>query len=173
MKKAKLESELFSTQNEIVRINGKLREIVTISDNTGAILSKVVSPLMVELHAKDIFEIIVGSLLFAFPISLTEEVWILTSNLPLVNILAFSFVSMFFITVFIYFNFYKGDISKHYIEFFKRVLSTYFLTLFTASLLLVMIDKAPWGIDNLLALKRTLFVAFPASFAATIADSIK
>jgi hypothetical protein len=41
------------------------------------------------------------------------------------------------------------------------------------ALILTIIQKCPWGVDNILALKRIAIVAFPASMSATISDTIK
>jgi hypothetical protein len=40
-------------------------------------------------------------------------------------------------------------------------------------LLLTIIQKCPWGDDNLLAVKRILIVGFPASMAAAVSDTLK
>ena len=46
------------------------------------------------------------------------------------------------------------------------------LALLVAALLLAGIDRLPLLGDPVLALKRTILVAFPASFAATAVDSL-
>jgi uncharacterized membrane protein len=38
---------------------------------------------------------------------------------------------------------------------------------------LTLLDKAPWQTDSILALKRTIIIAFPASLSAAVADMIK
>jgi uncharacterized membrane protein len=50
---------------------------------------------------------------------------------------------------------------------------TYVISLLVVAGFLTMIQKAPWEADLLLALKRTIIVAFPASMSATISDIIK
>jgi uncharacterized membrane protein len=55
----------------------------------------------------------------------------------------------------------------------KRVLAIYLFSLFVVALLLTLIQKCPWGTDNLLALKRILIVAFPASMSAAVSDTLK
>ena len=39
--------------------------------------------------------------------------------------------------------------------------------------LLTVIQKAPWTTDTLLAVKRMLIVAFPASMSAAVSDAFK
>jgi len=38
---------------------------------------------------------------------------------------------------------------------------------------LTLIEKCPWGVDNILALKRMIIVAFPSSMSAAISDTLK
>jgi hypothetical protein len=40
-------------------------------------------------------------------------------------------------------------------------------------MLLTQIQQCPWGIDNALAMKRIIVVAFPASMSATVTDALK
>ena len=56
--------------------------------------------------------------------------------------------------------------------FAARVLITYGLTLLISVLLLLGVDRLELLSDPLLALKRTILVAFPATFAATAVDSL-
>jgi uncharacterized membrane protein len=51
-----------------------------------------------------------------------------------------------------------------------RVLATYGLTLLISALILASIDKLELFASPWVALKRTILVAFPASFAATVVD---
>ena len=41
------------------------------------------------------------------------------------------------------------------------------------NLLLTIIDRCPWLIDNSLAIKRNIIVAFPASMSTAISDTLK
>lgn len=54
----------------------------------------------------------------------------------------------------------------------KRVLVIYAITLVIVGALLTIIQRAPWGHDLALAVKRTLIVSFPASMSAAVSDSI-
>ena len=57
-------------------------------------------------------------------------------------------------------------------EFFKRVISTFLLSVVLVGVLLSSIDKCPWSTDFAVAMKRTLIGAFPACLSATVTDSI-
>jgi uncharacterized membrane protein len=157
----------------IRRIGGYLHKVVPVFDNTGKIINYAVKPLMVEFKLRDLMQVIIGSVILAIPVGVTEEVWVLSESLPLGNVLWFAGVSLFFIAFFVYFNYYKGQTKKYSLEFIKRVAITYVISLLVVAGFLTMIQKAPWEADLLLALKRTIIVAFPASMSATISDIIK
>lgn len=167
-------SKSVKTEKQIVRISGKLKEIITLHDEKGNLVERIISPLMVEFYARDIIQIIVGASLLAIPVAFTEETWRLGETLPLANVIGISLMSIFFIAVFVYYNFYKKEhIHEHWDEFLKRVLSTYVISLIVVALILSIIEKAPWSVDHLLAIKRVILVAFPASMSAAVADMIK
>lgn len=164
--------EVLSKSN-IVRINGKLKEIVTVSDEAGNILSKMVSPLMVEFHVRDLFQVLVGAVLLAFPLSVSEEMWTISEEISTLNTVIFVLMSLICIALFVYSIFYSGKEGRHMVSFFKRVTITYLISLFMVAFLLTLINRAPWSVDLVVAIKRTIIIAFPASFSATIADSLK
>ena len=53
------------------------------------------------------------------------------------------------------------------------VVGIYGIALIVVAVLLTTIDKCPWGIDNLVAMKRVIIVAFPASMSAAVSDLLK
>jgi uncharacterized membrane protein len=162
-----------TTHVEFVKIGEKLKEVVTFLDNAGKPLYKHISPLMLEFKFRDIVQVIVGASILAIPVGFTEETWVLGANLPLWNIFGFFLLSLFFISCFVYYNYYMNHIKTYYFDFFKRVFATYFLSFLVVSIVLILIQKAPWSIDPLLALKRVVLVTFPASMSAAVADMVK
>ena len=80
----------------VKRINGYLHRIVQVIDGTGKVVHSIATPFQVELKPRDIFQIIVGSYLLAVPVAFTEEVWVLSEQLPLKNIVYVAFLSLFF-----------------------------------------------------------------------------
>jgi uncharacterized membrane protein len=160
-------------KTEIKRINGYLKEVVTFFDATGKPISQVVNPLMVELTPRDILQIFVGAFLIAAPLSFTEEVWQLSISLKRKNVYALGAVSIVTATLFIYFNFYRYKLKGHFIDFFKRVLATYIITISSIVLLLALIDKFPFQETPYIALKRVIIIGFPALFGAVISDYLK
>jgi uncharacterized membrane protein len=160
-------------EEEIFRVGGKLKKMISVRDDAGNLLHNVVSPLMVEFYPRDLMQVIVGASLLAIPLAYTEETWNLGATLPLENIFVLLGLSVGFISLFIYYNSYKGVMKGHYLEFFKRVLSTYVFSFLVVSVILYLIQQAPWQTDALLAFKRVVIVSFPASLSAAVADMIK
>jgi uncharacterized membrane protein len=157
----------------IKRIGGDLHKVIPIVDNTGKIIHHVISPLMVELKLHDIMQILVGAATLAIPVAFTEEVWKFGERLPMKNVLLLSILSLTFIALFVYFNFYRNHLKGNEFEYVKRVMATYILSLLVVGAVLTIIEKCPWGTDNILAIKRIIIVAFPASMTSTLSDSIK
>ena len=153
--------------------NGYLHRVIPIVDKTGAVVQRVVKPLMVEFRAKDFIQTIVGASILAIPAAYTEEAWSLGEILPAMNIAGIAFISVFFIAVFVYYNFYRNYLADFTGQYFIRVLCTYLVAFGVVALLLTLVNQCPWGEDNLLALKRIIIVAFPASMSATVTDALK
>ena len=153
--------------------NGHLHRVIPIFDKSGQIVQRVVKPLMVEFRVRDVAQTVVGAAILAIPAAYTEEAWNLGRDLPLANISAIAIMSVLFIAAFVYFNFYKSYIAEFKMQFVIRTMSTYIVSLVVVATLLTLIGQCPWGTDNLLALKRIVVVAFPASMSATVTDALK
>lgn len=160
-------------ETTIKRIGGYLHRIVPIADKSGEIISYALKPLMLEFKPRDIMQVVIGAALLAIPVSLTEEAWVLGESLPNKNIIFISVLSLLMISVFVYYNFYKVTIKGFVLEFVKRVIGTYLISMIVVALILTIIQKCPWGIDNILAIKRIVIVAFPAAMSGTLSDTIK
>ena len=160
-------------ETTIERIGGYLHRIVPIADKSGEIISYALKPLMLEFRARDIMQVVIGASLLAIPVSLTEEAWILGEILPTSNIILIAILSLLLISVFVYYNFYKVTLKGFVADFIKRIIGTYLISLLVVALILSIIQKCPWGLDNLLAIKRIIIVAFPAAMSGTLSDTIK
>ena len=158
---------------KIRRIAGHLNRIVPILDGAGKVIHYAVRPLMVELRVRDVMQIVVGATILAIPVSYTEEAWGLGERLPTLNVMALSLLSLGFIGLFVHYNFYRDLLRQYLFEYVKRVLATYLLSLLVVAGLLTLIQQAPWGTDALLAIKRTIIVALPASMSAAVSDMLK
>ena len=149
--------------------NGYLHRVIPVFDQSGKIVQRVVKPLMVEFRVRDVLQTVVGASILAIPAAYTEEAWNLGRDLPVANIMIIAAISILFIATFVYFNFYKSYIS----QFVVRVLGTYAVATIVVAVLLTVIGQCPWGVDNVLAIKRIIVVAFPASMSATVTDALK
>ena len=162
-----------SAPESIKRIGGYLHRMIPISDTTGKVINYMLKPIMVEFHPRDMMQVIVGASVLAIPVAFTEETWTLGAELPLLNVLAMSGLSILFIALFVYLNFYRYLFKTHETEFVKRVLAIYVFSLIVVGVLMTIIQRCPWGIDNMVAIKRILIVAFPASMGASLSDALK
>jgi uncharacterized membrane protein len=158
---------------EIIRVSGRLKEVLTFRDEKGNIVDRMVSPLMVEFYPRDLMQVVVGSAILAIPVAFTEETWNLGQTLPFLNVILIMALSLLFIGTFVYYNFYKGNMTKHKKEFAKRVLSIYVFSFIVVAVIMTIIQRAPWASDSMLALKRVMLVSFPASMSAAVSDMIK
>lgn len=160
---------------EIKRLgrSGYLHTIIPIFDSSGKVIQRIVKPLMVELTLRDIIQIVVGATLLAIPMAFTEETWQLGSTLPNANVAILSLVSISFIALFVYVHFYRFYLKGFVLEYFKRVFAIYIISLIVVGLLMTLIQQCPWGVDNILAIKRIIIVAFPASMSAVATDALK
>ena len=158
----------------VQRINGRLHSIDEIRSEAGELLSRVASPLRVEFKPEDIAQLIVGSLMLGVPVALTEEVWNLGAALSPVRIFLIVILSLAVNSFFVKVLFYpkQTDLSEYRYQFIMRVVMAYTIALLTALLLLDIIGMGLLA-DPILAIKRAVIIALPASFAATSVDYIR
>ena len=93
--------------------------------------------------------------------------------MPMLNALLISVFSAVFVGLFVYIKFYRGQLREHLKLYSCRVISTYLVTLAVAFVLLALLQKLPLSDEPATALKRIFLVAFPASFSATVVDSLR
>jgi uncharacterized membrane protein len=161
------------SKRELVRIGKYLNEVIVIKDATGNLLQKVVKPIMIEFYPRDIVQVVVGATILAVPVSLTEEVWVLASVLPVFNTVAIALFSLLFISIFVYYNYYRRHFKSHWPEFIKRVVSTYIIALLVSLLILYLLGQIYWTLGSSVILTKMVIVALPASMSAAVADIIK
>jgi len=165
--------QIKTNETTIKRISGYLHRVIPVADSTGKIISYALRPIMLEFNVRDVLQVMIGAALLAMPVCLTEEAWVLGEVLPDRNIMAMAGLSLVLIGIFVYFNFYKITLKGYYLEFVKRVLGTYLISMFMVAIILSILDKCPWGVDNALAIRRIIIVTFPASLSGTLSDMIK
>lgn len=160
-------------KSEIKQVGGYLKEVVTFFDSSGKPISHVINPLMVELRPRDITQIFVGALLVSSPLCFTEEVWTLSVNLKNENVIYLAISSIVAVLLFVYYNFYRDKLRGNVIEFVKRIIAIYIITILSVILVLFLIDKFPIMTTPYIAIKRVIIIGFPSIFGAVITDSLK
>lgn len=155
------------------RIGGYLHKVIELKDESGKIIHRIVKPVMIELKLRDILQIIVGATMLAIPVGLTEECWRLGETLPLFNSILLVIITISFISLFVYFNFYRHMLKSHKYEYIKRVLAIYILSTLIVTMFLTLIEKCPWTTDPLIAIRRIIIATLPCSMSATVSDVIK
>ena len=173
MEKIKQHPETAKVEVQRIGRDGSLHRVIPIVDENGNVIDHVVKPLMVEFRARDVLQTIVGASFLAIPAAYTEETWDLGRELAAANITGIALLSVIFIAVFVYYNFYQKFLAEFFREYVFRVVCTYLIAFGLAATVLTLIQQCPWGIDNVLALKRIIIIAFPASMSGTVTDSIK
>ena len=68
--------------------------------------------------------------------------------------------------------FYRDNLGEYWVDFLKRVFAAYTVALLVSLSLLALFDMGPLE-DPVLALRRAVIIAFPASFAAITVDYIR
>jgi uncharacterized membrane protein len=125
-----------------------------------------------KVDVRDIAEIVIGSLVLAFPVAVTEEVWNLGAELSLGRTLVISLCSLVFISFFVQTAYHHDFSFSSQKQLLTRVFTVYGLTLLLSAAVLLAVDRLPLLTETMVAVKRAIIVAFPASFAATVVDSI-
>ena len=124
------------------------------------------------MESRDLAEIIIGSLVLAFPVAVTEEVWNMSAEISLTRALLIALGSLVFISFFVRTTYFHETTMTSSKQVAVRALTVYVVTLLVSATTLIVLDKLPLFDGTLVALKRSIIVAFPASFAATAVDSL-
>jgi uncharacterized membrane protein len=134
---------------------------------------KSMEPIQTKFGIKNILQGIVGAVILAIPIGFTEETWRLGETLPLGNIIIILILSLGLTGIFAYRNLSKHSPNFYWTNLTKRIFSNYLIAFLVVTLLLLIIQRAPWTTDGILAFKRTVIVALPSSLSATIASNLR
>lgn len=124
-----------------------------------------------KVHLRDLAEIVVGGLVLAFPVAVTEEVWNLSVEISFGRAILISCGSLLIIAGFVQTSYRHSLTASSQRELATRVLTVYGVTMLIAATVLTAVDRLPLFTETMVAIKRTIIVAFPASFAATVVDS--
>lgn len=164
-------------EEQVIKEGKKVNIVNTFVTASGKVVGRTISPLMFRFEKKDVAQVFIGSLLFASPFMVTQEVWDLGREIHTINAIGIVLLSLLALVTFVYYTRYQkvrdpqGRIPKG--EFVKRIFGTYIITLIIVGFLLATLERAPWLTDFDLALKRTIIVSLPASLGGAVADLLK
>jgi uncharacterized membrane protein len=162
-----------TSSSVVQRVDSKLHSVDTFFDEAGNIIHRSIHPLMLEFELKDICQILVGAAALSIPTAYTEEVWTMSEQLPIMNTMGIIFASLAFVAISAYFIFYRGHFRGYWHQFLIRVTFVYLITFAVSICVLWLIQKFPITTDPFTALKRSVLVALPGCFSATVVDSLK
>ena len=123
-----------------------------------------------SFNLEDAGQIFVGAFALAVPISFSEEAWQLGESLPTANLALLFLLSYLFLSIYAFESVYQRNINGRVMEFISRIVIAYILTIMIVALVLLCIDKLPVLDSPLVALKRVIVIAMPASMGAIIVD---
>ncbi|MCG2838112.1 DUF2391 family protein [Photobacterium sp. WH77] len=124
-----------------------------------------------KFNAEDLGQIVIGAFALGVPISFSEEAWQLSESLPLLNLSVLVVLTLVFMGLYAYQSMFGQNIRKRVPVFLVRVLGAYLITYLVVCLILFSLNQFPL-IDNwVVAVKRALIIAMPASMGAIIVDS--
>ena len=127
-----------------------------------------------HIHPEDVVQLIFGALIFGVPAAYTQETWDLGSSLSFFNYLFLFLLSTLLIALIVFHTGYHiHNIKTLERLYIKRVLLSYMFIFLSCTIFLVLIGKAPWVTDPLLALQRTIMIAVPGSISGITADIIR
>lgn len=158
---------------EIKNIGDQLHKVKILKDQKGNVIDHIITPLMVKLRLRDLMQVIIGALILAIPVGMTEETWNLGEELPMLNVLILAAFGIVFVGLFVYLNFYRHILREFKLDFIKRIIMIYLTSLIVVGFFLLVINKLPLTTDTPVAIKRLLIVTFPCSMSGTITDGFK
>lgn len=118
-------------------------------------------------------EIPIRSATPAFPVKITEEMRNVGTGLSAVSALMIFDISLLVLAWFVSHSFYQSNLSDRTGEFSLRVTNVYAVTLAVSALTLDLFGQFPLLKEPAVAIKRMIIVALPASFCATVVDSLR
>jgi len=125
-----------------------------------------------NMNLEDISQITIGAFALAVPVSFSEEAWRLGETLPVINIIALLFLAFSFLAFYAYESVFQANIKHRYSVFIFRIVFAYTIALCVVALILLSINKFPIMTEPLIALKRLIVIAMPASMGAIIVDGL-
>lgn len=124
-----------------------------------------------HLNGEDIAQIVIGASVLAVPIAFSEEAWLSAINLPVPNLILVCVLSLGFLALYAYQSLFQASVKHRFFVFLFRIGFAYLLTTLVVATVLLALDKLPLLSQPVIALKRILLIAMPASMGAIVVDS--
>lgn len=121
-------------------------------------------------NLEDVSQVFVGSFVLAVPISFSEEAWSLSKTLPMANIALLFILSIVFLAFFAYEGVFQSDVQYRMPVYIARIVIAYSISMLVVALVLLALDKLPVLSDPVIAFKRLIIIAMPASMGAIVVD---
>lgn len=123
-------------------------------------------------NSEDASQIAIGAFAMSMPIAFTQEAWQMAERLPLLNLLFLCSLSLIFLTLYTYYSLFQGNVAHRIASYLIRIVTAYIITLVVVACVLFALDKFPLFYDPVIALKRLVIIAMPASLGAIIVDGL-
>ncbi|WP_019530804.1 DUF2391 family protein [Dasania marina] len=121
-------------------------------------------------NLEDVSQVFVGSFVLAVPISFSEEAWSLSKTLPMANIALLFSLSIIFLAFFAYEGVFQSNVKYRMPVYVARIVIAYVISMLVVALVLLALDKLPILTEPIVALKRLIIIAMPASMGAIVVD---
>lgn len=122
------------------------------------------------INLEDIIQVVVGSSALSVPVAFSEESWNLSQTLPIENIIFLVVLSLAFINLYSIQGIFQGNIKYRFSHFIARTIFDYLITVLVVFTVLLALNRMPILSEPLIALKRIIILAFPASMGGVIVD---
>ncbi|MCC2617584.1 TIGR02587 family membrane protein [Aestuariibacter halophilus] len=123
-------------------------------------------------NTEDASQIAIGAFAMALPIAFSQEAWDMAVRLPTINLILLVLLSLVFVAHYAYFSLFQGAVEYRWGSFVLRIVIAYGITLVVVACVLFCLDKLPLLEEPVVALRRAVIIAMPASLGAIIVDSL-
>lgn len=120
---------------------------------------------------EDVMQVVVGASALSVPVAFSEEAWNLGRTLPPQNLIFLIALSLLFINLYSFHSIFQRDIRHRITAFLTRTVVDYGITLLVVFIVLLALNRLPLLSAPLVAVKRIIILAFPASMGAVVVDS--
>ena len=145
--------------------------VLLTSDQKLGVLLRGKPDMNLSFNSEDAGQVVVGAFALAVPISFSEEAWKLGETLPVANLIFLFLLSVLFLGLFAYQSVFQGDVKHRSSVFILRIVIAYFIAIVVVAMVLISLNKFPVFSEPVVAIKRLVVIAMPASMGAIIVDS--